>query len=176
MTVNFKIYLALNTGQIFWPHWVTTRVGLSADSLWCLTLSAVALDKTASSTVELYSSEHSRSGADFTAIARAKLRPWRTIQSTPDTSAADKQITWEDSGLDWSAFLDASHPKALAGPRCVWSYRGHAAVTHSWAPLLTGRHTARQHSLQRPFSWHPTHTQTERGKATMTHSHNHILC
>lgn len=52
-----------------------------------ITLSAVVLDNMTSSTVELYSGAHSCLGANFTAIARAMLRPWRTIQSTPDTSA-----------------------------------------------------------------------------------------
>lgn len=43
---------------------------------------------------------------------------------------------------------------------------GHVAVRHSSAPPLTGRHTAHQHSLLRPYELHPasanTHTCTHR--------------
>lgn len=60
-----------------------------------LTLSAVALAKMVSVTVSQYSFPHSFPGADLTAMARAKLRPWRTIQSTPDTSAKERQTVHE---------------------------------------------------------------------------------
>lgn len=38
-------------------------------------------------------------------------------------------------------------------PKCV-------EVKHSLAPPLTGRHTARRHSLLKPFELHPKCTQT----------------
>lgn len=41
---------------------------------------------------------------------------------------------------------------------CICAYQWHAVVEQSSDLLQAGRHTTHQHTQQRPFVWHPTHT------------------